>query len=210
VKIVLAFLYDSSDSLFCSEAKSRNRTLKEKLIMKTNKSSVECAIRNLAAVREGKASPMTFTKQQLLKFNPCHDGLAFATSCDFDFNKIYETCKRGDWLIWLLSKTNAITKPQAVLLTCECAEHVLGICEKKHPNEKRPRQAIDAAREWANNPTEENRATCRAAAAAAYAAAFAAAAAYAAAHAAAYAARTLERKWQAAKIREIIPNPFTR
>ena len=179
---------------------------------------------------------MKFTKQQLLDLNPCRDCLAFAASCDFDFNKIYETCECGDWLIWLLRKTNAITKPQAVLLACECAEHVLGIYEKKHPNDKRPRQAIDAAREWANNPTEENCATCRAAYAdyvyaayadAAYAAdaafaadAYTAAAAYAAyaaayadaaaAVAAAYAARTLGRKWQAAKIREIIPNPFTR
>ena len=137
---------------------------------------------------------MTFTKQQLLELNPCCDGLAFAESCGFDFAKIYETCERGDWLIWLLRKTNTITKPQAVLLACECAEHALAIYEKKYPSDKRPRQAIEAARKWASNPTEKNRAKCRTA--------------YADADAAAAAARTSERKWQANKIREIIPNPF--
>ena len=136
---------------------------------------------------------MKITKQQLLDLKPCRRGLAFAESCDFDFIKIYETCERGDWLIWLLRKTNTITKIQAVLLACECAEHVLIFFEAKHPNDKRPRQAILAAREWAKNPTEENRLICRtaaAAAAAAYAAAYAAAAhaASSAAYAAAYAA----------------------
>ena len=143
---------------------------------------------------------MKITKQQLLDLKPCRRGLAFAESCDFDFIKIYETCERGDWLIWLLRKTNTITKIQAVLLACECAEHVLIFFEAKHPNDKRPRQAILAAREWAKNPTEENRLICKTAA---YAAATAAAApasvaayaaAYATAYAAAYAAATSGRR----------------
>ena len=187
---------------------------------------------------------MKYTKEQLLNLHPCHSGLAFAESCNFDCSKIYETCERGDWLIWLLLKTNVITKLQAVNLACECAEHVLSIYEKKCPSDKRPRQAIEAAREWSKNPTEENQAKCRTAADAAYAydaaayaayaaaaaayAAYAAAAAYAyvaaaaaaadadadaayaayAAAAAAAAAAGAECKWQADKIREIIPNPF--
>lgn len=149
---------------------------------------------------------MKITKQQLLDLKPCRYGLAFAKSCDFDFIKIYETCERGDWLIWLLRKTNTITKIQAVLLACECAEHVLIFFEAKHPNDKRPRQAILAAREWAKNPTEENRLICKTAADSA--AAFAAA--YAAADAAAYSARATEGKWQVDKIREIIICPFTK
>ena len=158
---------------------------------------------------------MKFTKEQLIKHSPCADGLAFAESLNFDFAKIYETCERGDWLIWLLRKTNAITKPQAVNLAVVCAERVLGIYEKKHPGDLRPRQAIEAAKEYALNPTEENRAKCKTAAdAAAAAAAYDAyAAAYAAAddadaYAAYAAARKTDRKWQADKIREIIPNPF--
>ena len=176
--------------------------------------------------------------------NPCKDGLAFAESCGFDFAKIYNTCERGDWMIWLLRKSSAIDKIQAVLLACECAEHVLVIFEKKNPSDKRPRQAIEAARNWAKNPTAKNQTLCKSAAGAAYAAACAAYVAYtaaftacaaaftacaaaftayaaytaaAASYAAAYAAdaadadddaKKFDRKWQADKIREMIPNPY--
>ena len=171
---------------------------------------------------------MKLTRQNILDLNPCREGLVFARSHDFDAVKIYHTCPRGDWLIWLLRRTNTITKPQAVLLAVTCAEHVLEIFEKKYPGEKRPRLAIDSVKNWLANPTEENRKTCRIAAdAAAYAAADAAytaasaaytaasaayaAAAYtaaAAAYAADDAARTEEYQWQANKIREIVPCPF--
>ena len=134
---------------------------------------------------------MKITKKQLLDLNPCGDGLAFAEYCNFDFAKIYETCSRGDWLIWLLRKTKAITKPQAVNLAVVCAERVLGIYERKHPGDLRPRQAIEAVKEYALNPTEENKSKCKSAYAAAYAAyTDAAYAAADAADAAAAAART--------------------
>ena len=164
---------------------------------------------------------MKLTRQNILDLNPCREGLDFAKKCDFDAVKIYNTCHRGDWLIWFLRRTNTITKPQAVLLAVTCAEHVLEIFEKKYPGDKRPRLAIDSVKNWLANPTEENRKACRIAAyaadtsAAAYAAYAAAAAAYAAAaDAASYAAdaaadaRLGERQWQADKIREIIPCPF--
>ena len=171
---------------------------------------------------------MKFTKEQLLEHSPCADGLAFAATCKFDFAKIWNTCERGDWLIWLLRKSGNIDKPTAVKIAIACAEHVLASFEKKHPNVKRPRKAIEAAIEWVKNPTDENRksaddAAYAAAYAASYAASYAAyaadaadadAAAYAAASAASAAAaadadgRGVERKWQADKIREIIPNPF--
>ena len=159
---------------------------------------------------------MTFTQKQLLAFDPCRDGLNFAESCGFDFAKIYDTCERGDWLIWLLRKMKAIDKMQAVLLACDFAERVLAKFEKKHPKDKRPRQAIESARNWAKNPTKENQESCRAAADAAYAAYAAADAAAAAADAAAAdaadagaaAAGASEHKWQADKVRELIPNPF--
>jgi len=134
------------------------------------------------------------TKQQLLDWNPCADGLAFARSCQFDFAQIWHTCDRGDWLIWLLRKSGIMDKPMAVRIATECAAHVLGKFEAKHPGDKRPRKAIEAAQKWLDNPTNENAA--------------AAAAAYAAADADAAAARADGRKWQANKIREIVPCPF--
>jgi hypothetical protein len=78
------------------------------------------------------------------------------------------------------------TKPDSVALAIYCAELVVGIYEKQHPDDKRPRQAIEAAKAWLNDPTEENRQA--AAAYAAYAAAYAASIAYAAYDAAHYAA----------------------
>ena len=132
---------------------------------------------------------MKLTRQNILDLNPCREGLVFARSHDFDAVKIYQTCPRGDWLIWLLRRTNTITKPQAVLLAVTCAEHVLEIFEKKYPGEKRPRLAIDSVKNWLANPTDENRKTCRTNSADAADAAAAYVAAYVAAYdAAAYAA----------------------
>ena len=62
------------------------------------------------------------------------------------------------------------TKPDSVALAIYAAELVIGDYEKRNPDDKRPRQAIEAAKEWLKNPTEENLAAAYAAHAAAYAA----------------------------------------
>jgi hypothetical protein len=85
------------------------------------------------------------------------------------------------------------TKPDSVAMAIYAAELVIGEYEKLYPDDKRPRQAIEAAKAWLNDPTEENRQAASAASSAsasAYFAAYAASAAYAAASAssAAYAA----------------------
>jgi len=69
-------------------------------------------------------------------------------------------------------------KGDSIALAIYAAELVIGVYEKKFPNDDRPRKAIEAAKAYLENPTG-------AADAAAYAAAYAA---YAAADAAAYAA----------------------
>ena len=38
----------------------------------------------------------------------------------------------------------------ARLFACDCAEHVLHLFEKQYPNDKRPREAIEVARQYAN------------------------------------------------------------
>ena len=121
----------------------------------------------------------------MLALKPCNSGLRFAEQCGFDTTKIYNTCHRGDWLIWWLRKTGAINKPQAVKLAIMCAERVLVIYEKERPGDLRPRRAIESAKTWIGNPTEENRHASAASAyatdAAASAAAYAASATYASA-----------------------------
>jgi hypothetical protein len=91
------------------------------------------------------------------------------------------------------------TKVDSVSLAVYAAESVIGIFEKKHPDDKRPRQAIEAAKAWLKDPSEENRNAAGAAWAAAWAAwdaaraAGAAGAAWAAAWAAWDAARAAAR-----------------
>ena len=142
---------------------------------------------------------MKMTLKKLESFHPCIDGLDFAKKCDGDFQKIWQTCDRGDWLIWLMRRCNLLNKKLAVEISIECAKHVISNFEKKYPDDLRPRQAIEAAEKWLKSPTEKNKnaaadanaAAAAAAADAAYAYAYAsaaAAAAYAAAHTAAAAA----------------------
>jgi hypothetical protein len=81
------------------------------------------------------------------------------------------------------------TKEDSVSLATYAAELAIGIFEERYPDDKRPRQAIDAAKKWLNDQTEENRQAAAWAAWAAWAAAGAAEAAGWAAEAAAWAAR---------------------
>ena len=54
---------------------------------------------------------------------------------------------------------------------CDCAERVLGVFEGDHPDDMRPRAAIEAARAWVLDPSAINKKAAEAARAAAYAAA---------------------------------------
>lgn len=94
---------------------------------------------------------------------------------------ILDTLGVGD-AIWALRAIAGIER-EARLFACDCAESVLHIFEEAHPNDMRPRRAIEVARLFAlGNATH---AAWAAAAAAAWAAAYAADAAAAhAAHAA--------------------------
>ena len=103
--------------------------------------------------------------------------------------------KKYDWANWFIVKV--MEYKNYVSYAIFAAECVLDIYEKKYPDNKRPREAIEAARECVKNPTTKNKKAAADAAdaathAAAYAAAYAAdAAAYAAAcaaHVAAHAA----------------------
>jgi hypothetical protein len=125
----------------------------------------------------------------------------------------------------LVSQVGTLTQPIAVRWAAECAQQVLNHYEDRYPDDKRPREAIDAALRWAKNPTETNAAAANAAAnaagtayaagTAANAAADAAGTAYhayayaagTAAYAAAYAAGTAyakEREWQSNRLLELL------
>ena len=74
-------------------------------------------------------------------------------------------------LLSLQSKIEASNDSMEKLsLAIQCAERVLFIWEEKYPNDKRPRQAIEAAKVYLADPTKENADTAASAADAASAA----------------------------------------
>ena len=91
--------------------------------------------------------------------------------------------------IWSLRATTENPDRFARLFACACAERVLPIFEKKHPEDKRPRQAIETARMHANG--EATVEELNAAESAAWSAARSA-------------AGVAEREWQTAKFREML------
>jgi hypothetical protein len=121
---------------------------------------------------------------QLKEWGACSDGYDWAIK-QKSWKALWANCPRGDWMIWLLRKTGNWTHAQKVGIAVACAEHVLHICEAKHPDGKRPRQAIEAAKAWLDNPCDATRNAAAAYSAAAYSAAYSAAAYAAAAYSAA-------------------------
>ena len=108
-----------------------------------------------------------------------------------------------DWANWD-ARRGAISAARDLLdetlparVAADWADRVLPLWEAKHPDDDRPRKAIEAARAWAECPCDEH----TKAAAAAYAAAYAAACAAYAAHGAAYAAHAAACAAYAARAR---------
>ena len=65
----------------------------------------------------------------------------------------------------LVRELTAWNERSVRLFTCDCAEHVLSIFEREHPNDNRPRKVIETARLYADgNVTEEELAAARSAA----------------------------------------------
>ena len=131
-----------------------------------------------------------FLKEQ----NACGSGVYwFRAQNESDPFKVLESLASGDhwsWCNWLL--TRLMTHKQKVQLAVFAAEQVIQFFEKKYPNDDRPRKAIEAAKEWIKDPSEETKGKAVEARRAAYADAATDAAtdadAYADAAAAAYAA----------------------
>jgi len=113
----------------------------------------------------------------LKELNACDDAIQWAK--DKTWNEIFETCHRGDWLLWLFKKTNPDNFKELTLAKGHCANTVRHLMK-----DERSIKAVDAAIAFGEGKITKDELS--AAAAAAYAA-YAAAAAYVAA-AAAYAA----------------------
>ena len=126
-------------------------------------------------------------KELLQKLNACKDAIEWAG--DKSWEEIYNTCHRGDWLLWLFKRTNPDDLQLLTLAKGHCANTVRHLMK-----DERSIKAIDAAIAFGEGKIsrDELGAAAYVASAAAYAAVAyadaASAAAYAAAADAAYAA----------------------
>jgi len=126
---------------------------------------------------------MKLTKEWLKEKEACWDGYKWACENILGLepkdviDKLIEAGKLqwGNWYI-----TKIMTHIQLIQYAVFAAEQVIDVFEKKHPNDKRPRAAIEAAKKYIENPNDDNNRVAADAAYAAYAADVAAYAAYAA------------------------------
>ena len=126
---------------------------------------------------------MKTTKAILTELGACSEAVTWAGRKTH--KQAWETCKRGDWLLWIADRFD-VDRKLLVLAACGCARTVL----KYVPvGEDRPRIAIETAEAWTRGEAMIDQVRSAADAASAAHALYAAeAAAYAAAYAAADAA----------------------
>ena len=118
---------------------------------------------------------MKTTKAILTELGACSEAVKWAGRKTH--KQAWETCKRGDWLLWIADRFD-VDRKLLVLAACGCARTVL----KYVPvGEDRPRIAIETAEAWTRGEAmiDQVRSAAYAAAYAAYAAADAASAAHA-------------------------------
>lgn len=91
---------------------------------------------------------MTFV-DKLKKLGACKEAIEFAQGFT-NLKKSWDSCERGDWMLWLLGKLSGKPESQSrrklVLTACQCARLSLKYVPKK---EKRPLKAIQTAESWA-------------------------------------------------------------
>ena len=137
---------------------------------------------------------MKITEEWLSKCAACSSGVlwfsGFGKSDSIGVMEGLLSESKLDWANWLIVRL--LNRKDKIRYAIFAAEQVISIFEKKCPEDKRPRLAIEAAKAVIENDTKETRAAACAALTAALAAArtAAGAAAYAAANTAACAANT--------------------
>src|SRR5689334_23239370 len=129
----------------------------------------------------------------LRRFGACKDAKAWAD--DQQLAKAWNSCTRGDWLLWIAFQIIGNTRDTAAgkalwLARADCAATALKFYEQKYPGDTRVRECIQGVRDYARGKIDTDRLgdLSRTADAAAYPAAFAAYPAFAAASAASAAA----------------------
>jgi hypothetical protein len=102
-----------------------------------------------------KGGGMKLTKEWLAEKDACSEGVKwFLNQKENDSVKVIKKLvidNHWDWANWLIVRV--MTRPQYLAYAIFAAEQVIDIFDKKYPKDKRPRQAIDAAKEVLKNDT---------------------------------------------------------
>lgn len=119
---------------------------------------------------------MKLTLKKLQSLGPCEEGLAwYKSKREADLDKICALLlneNKVNWVNWLLVRL--MTKKQNVQYSVYAVEKVIDIFDQKYPNDKGPRKAIEAGKNYIKSPTAANKSAAAHAADAADAAARAA------------------------------------
>ena len=116
---------------------------------------------------------MKISTEIIKKLNPCTERFNNYLKHYEDFSGTLQEFLNLDKItyddkVWVFTKIT--TKKQIIKWGILCAESVLHIFEKEYPYDKRPFLALQAAKNYLINPSEENKKTAADAAYAAYAA----------------------------------------
>ena len=103
-------------------------------------------------------------KELLMKLNACPEAMEWAG--DKSWEEIYNTCHRGDWLLWLFKRTNPDDLQLLTLAKGHCANTVRHLMK-----DERSLKAVDAAIAFGEGKISREKLNTSAYAAAAYAAA---------------------------------------
>ena len=115
---------------------------------------------------------MKVTKKWLNRQSACSEGVKwFLSQKETDGVKVVKKLikvKQLDWANWLIVRL--MDYKQRIQYAVFAAEQVIELYEKEYPDDKRPREAIEAAKKCIKNPSVENKnAAANAATNAAYA-----------------------------------------
>ena len=117
---------------------------------------------------------MKITKEWLAEKNACQDGFEWFVEQGKEFepipllNLLIEE-NQLDWANWLIVRV--MEYKQYVSYAVYAAEQVIKNYEKQYPDDKHPREAIEAAKKCIKNPSDENKKKAYSAASAASSAA---------------------------------------
>ena len=102
---------------------------------------------------------LTTSLERIRACSPCREGWRRLTESDpgeGEFNILHVLESNGvQDMLWCLRATVEDSKSVSVTLAIEFAADVLQIFEAAYPKDNRPRLAIEAAREYLRNPSQD-------------------------------------------------------